>query len=377
MKRYKLLLIIPYTPTRIRVRSHSIIPMLSERYDVDVLYLKDTLKEEPIPKSSGHTIIIDNSSKIARLMRVLYCIITLKPITYYYYYSFKINKILKKIDLNQYQLIYNERLPISLNHKNVVFDCVDCFTNQVSILRKHSRNMKKLAYMYDASIIKRTEKEICNQHNIVLVNADREIKALQDIGVTTQIKTFIQVLGVSTKKNRTIRNTKKICFHGKLSYLPNELAIEVLNNLASELKTNGIQINVIGTTTEKYKLKNQNLNFLGFVSSLEETIDLHDLALFPMDVSVGFPNKIFEALAVGLPVITTPQVADAIPNIDRILNKCLFIINKENISNFIIQGFIDGKFYDQAIPELAKNYINCLNDTSNKIQFWEDLLSTS
>ena len=95
-------------------------------------------------------------------------------------------------------------------------------------------------------------------------------------------------------------------FIGDLSYSPNIQALNKLNVIAKEyLKT--IKIFVIGKSKNSNFMKKtyENLIFTGFVKDLKKFLYGADFTIIPIESGGGTNLKIYEALAVGLPIITS------------------------------------------------------------------------
>jgi len=97
-------------------------------------------------------------------------------------------------------------------------------------------------------------------------------------------------------------------FIGDLSYSPNVQALKTLDRIAKKYH-NLIHMFVIGKNsgTNLY-VKSENLIFTGFVENLNEFLYGADFTIIPVEEGGGTNLKIFEALAVGLPIVTSKYV---------------------------------------------------------------------
>lgn len=101
-----------------------------------------------------------------------------------------------------------------------------------------------------------------------------------------------------------------LCFVGNLSYAPNVEAVKfIANELVPALKKEGLDLRILvsgaNPTTEVLAFKNQ-LTITGWVDDIRMSYARSKVFIAPMFIGTGLQNKILEALALGLPCITTP-----------------------------------------------------------------------
>lgn len=117
---------------------------------------------------------------------------------------------------------------------------------------------------------------------------------------------------------------KTIGFHGGMTWEPNRMTAERLASfvapmLAIKLQRN-IRVRIAGrpvfSAIERCNGK-CGVEILGFVEDLKSWMESLSLYVMPMYQGGGIKNKLIEALAAGLPVITNTLGAEAIPEEDR------------------------------------------------------------
>lgn len=105
-------------------------------------------------------------------------------------------------------------------------------------------------------------------------------------------------------------NNFTVCFHGTLGYMQDiDTLIQVANRLISE----GVTTTVIGSGRKSFQLKGaDSINFLGRLgldATVREVAKCHVGLSLRDDTPVSrdaFPLKVFEYMALGIPVIVTP-----------------------------------------------------------------------
>jgi glycosyltransferase involved in cell wall biosynthesis len=111
-------------------------------------------------------------------------------------------------------------------------------------------------------------------------------------------------------ENATITKDFDLCFVGNLNYPPNIQAVKfIVNELLPEFKRRGKQIKVlisgVNPSAEILSYSNQ-VTITGWVDDIRESYTRSRVFVAPMFIGTGLQNKLLEALALGLPCVTTP-----------------------------------------------------------------------
>ena len=97
-------------------------------------------------------------------------------------------------------------------------------------------------------------------------------------------------------------------------------------------------------------INHPNMEFLGFVDSLEEYLKKCDVMMSPILAGWGMPTKIIESLACGKPIVATEQAARAVPKKYKILK----IVDIDNFADAIVAALKEKKPVDSSDFELLK-----------------------
>jgi glycosyltransferase involved in cell wall biosynthesis len=312
------LAIFPFTPNDIRLRSRFAMEALASLFELDVIYLQDTSEPITLPEFIRQVWVIPNSSKVTRALRLIAGLVRGWPMTHEFYNSPKLKILLKMLPLYRYQAIYVERLPVhrlELRHPQVIYDCVDCYSEQTRQLARSLPGPRRAFYAIDALLLPSEERKACSSASHVLVTATREVERLRNLGVKVPISDWV----VGRRSMLSVRKLQKrskfiISFHGKLSYPANLLALkDISESIAPKLSELRTELRIIGKSTKRIEGRFKNLQFTGYVPSIEDAVRESDVSIFPMRIGVGWPNKAMESLAYGVPIIATEEVVEGLP----------------------------------------------------------------
>jgi glycosyltransferase involved in cell wall biosynthesis len=112
------------------------------------------------------------------------------------------------------------------------------------------------------------------------------------------------------------KNSFNILFLGAYNHPPNRNSFKyIIDKILPELikTTKQFKIHIIGSNTEKFQKQLNNYKYRdsillrGFVEDINNVFDDMDIALFPILYGGGIKTKVIDAMAAGLPVLTTPQ----------------------------------------------------------------------
>lgn len=108
----------------------------------------------------------------------------------------------------------------------------------------------------------------------------------------------------------------KILFIGGYNHPPNRMSVKfIIEKILPDLvkKTDRFQIQIVGSGSENFGKQLTNsyyqrfFNLRGFVQDINDVFENADIAFFPILYGGGIKTKIIEAMAAGVPVVTTPE----------------------------------------------------------------------
>lgn len=372
--RLSVLAVVPYPPNPLRPRTVSMLADISSFADIDLLYLDDG---DPIvvPKEVQLKSVRSFPNRAwHRVPRVAAGCVLGKPIVYQYYHSRQLVRHLAATDLSTYDAVYIERIPLqdlNVRHPFVVLDMQDCYSLLVPQLAAASAGLKKWAFKLDSFNVKRYERQACNLATRVLCTADREASGLRSVGVTTPIDVVVHCgPSVQPSGRRVIENDPRVLsFHGKLTYSPNIAALGLLRNILKKLNSSDYQVIVAGAGADKVQKMYPEFQFVGYVNDIAAHLKSTDLSILPVELNAGISNKALESLSVGVPIVTTPQIAAGLPGCKVIFEEGVFVRHPDEFPETIESYFRMPLASKQAIADKCVSYVEDLCDDAPRREY--------
>ncbi len=186
------------------------------------------------------------------------------------------------------------------------------------------------------------------EKKVIISQADKE-------HLTHSNATEISVIpnGIDSEFFKSEQRAKKvdILFTGNMGYLPNvESAQYLVKNILPVLDSKStVQICGKSPSNKVRSLAAQNVEITGWVDDIRVAYDEAKIFVAPLMLGSGLQNKLLEAMAMGLPCITTPLANNALGAIPE---EEILIANNEAEFKIQIERLLsDANLYDK----LAKN----------------------
>lgn len=314
-----------------RLRLYHQIRHLSKKFDI---YLICTTHEK---------VDADNQTELKRFCKEIYVI----PIGFlhiitsvlYFYFSgkplelamffsrkakIKVNEILRNLkpDLIYCHLFRMAEYCTALDCPTVI-DLMDAFSASMWRRSKISRFPFNLIYLLESARIKKYEEKILKNFDVATIISEQD-KAL--LSKDLHHKVYVVSNGVDTdyfNRAKVVgdrRVVHDLIFVGNMGYLPNIEAAEYLvNKLLSRINKNlesdkALSIYIVGNRPDGRvrRLRSPCVFVSGWVDDIREAYVCGKVFCAPIFSGTGQQNKILEAMAMGVPCVTTSEVNNAI-----------------------------------------------------------------
>lgn len=352
-----------------KLRAFYQIKELSKSYSITLIATTDTpIKKESIDQIRKYckTIYVIKLSKISIFFNVFLQLFTKKPFQIGYFYSSKnnarIKSILKELKPDH---IFCQLIRVSEYVKNY-HDCPKTLDYMDALSKGIDRRIEKAPFYFkwifrsEAKRLAIYERQIFDyfENHIIISDQDRELilhPKRKDIICVPNGVDSIFFEKIDVKKDRDL------VFIGNMSYAPNidaahYIANQILPSLNTSSKSYSLLISGAKPHPSVVRLAKSNpqIELTGWVDDIRKSYARGKIFVAPMMIGTGMQNKLIEAMAMGIPCITTPLANNAI---NAIPNESIIVAqNKEEFVAAIQLLLNDPDFYSK-IANGGKNLV--------------------
>lgn len=250
------------------------------------------------------------------------------PFQVAYYHNPRLFGLLKELSIQRdFSFIYCHLIRMVpyarlFRHDRVVLDYTDCISLEYSRSLEHLSRGRRLFFHIEAKRTMEYELRVANlfAENWVISPVD-----IQVLGLKAHHRSFVMPNQV-----RIPTEIPEPAFHNRLIFTGN---MSVAHNVVAALNLNkkimpallrkypALELYIVGAdpNPEVQALDGENnTRVLGFVADLYAELFQADIFVAPMYFSAGIQNKALEAMACGLPVISTSNVAESLDAHDEV-----------------------------------------------------------
>lgn len=284
-----------------------------------------------------------------------------KPFQVAYFYQFwihrKINKVLEEI---QPDFIYSQLIRTSEYVKNYhacskTLDYMDAFSKGIERRMISKKGITRWIFKQEYQRLLNYERQIFEyfEHHTIISEQDRTF-----IAHPRQKEITILPNGVSpfNEDNYTKSKNTDLLFTGNMGYPPNVEAAFFIHHKILPFLPNNTNCLIAGVNppTSLKKLANKQFQVSGWVEDMGECYAKSRIFIAPMFIGTGLQNKLLEAMAMGIPCITTSLANKALqanPDVEILIAN-----TSEEFVNQITKLQADPQLYTQ-ISQQGKNYV--------------------
>jgi polysaccharide biosynthesis protein PslH len=323
---------VPYPPDKgEKIRAYHELRFLAARHTVDLFAFADQQEQalaRPALSQFCANVHLEDLPKGTAMIRALGSLFTSKAFTNAYFYSPKLEKALQLAITNNHfeaAFVYCSAMTPYLEPFSslpMIVDFVDSDASKWAQYARHSAFPFSWLYRREAFLLGQHEKKVAEAAKLSLATTPLEVEAI-DPGKRLALRVLEN--GVSMPDNssgavpREIRALGSyVVFIGQMDYRPNIDAViyfaEEILPLIRESRTD-VKFLVVGRNPSKSVRRLQRLPGVVVTGAVPDVLPYLQgaiAAVAPFRICQGVQNKILEALAMGLPVVSTPRPALAV-----------------------------------------------------------------
>lgn len=351
-----------------KLRAFNQIKQLSKKHDIILIALNDEpFHEDALNELKPYCkhIKFIQLSKINLVHNLFNAFFSELPMQVGYFYNDKVKQLIdNEIKKHQPDLIYCQLIRMAQYCRGIkdtptLIDYMDVFSKGIE------RRIDKVPF-YQKPLFKMEYKRLVKYEAAVLTDFTyKTIISEQDrnfINHPDRNSIAIVPNGVDTAYFHPLDREKKfdILFCGNMSYPPNiDSAVYLVEEILPLLlpKHPDIRIMIAGTTPNPkvLALQSKHVSVAGWVDDIRESFAESRMLVAPMQLSIGLQNKLLQAMAMKVPVITSVLANNAI---HAIPNESILVAEQPHEYASHILELLDNRAKADLLADHAFNLIH-------------------
>ena len=390
----RILFVVPYFPSLIRVRPHNLIRQLHSRgHEVVVLTTwteeKERLEAEELRRHSSELI----APHLATWRSLWNCMLALPsevPLQSVYSWNPEAlarcqlvthgGKNHRKFDIVHVEHLrgarYGLAIKSSLSRCNsgapIIWDSVDCISQLFRQAAKEGSS--RLGRWLTGFELRRTERYegwLLGQFDKVLVTSVVDKAALQSLVPRASNPGGIAVLpnGVDLDyfgpNGRLPRSPASLVLSGKMSYHANvTMAVRFVAEVLPQIwaRRPDVELWIVGkdpTREVRSLARHPRIIVTGTVPDMRPYLQTATLAVAPLVYGAGIQNKILESMGCATPVVATPQAVSAL---DTVSGQDLLVAQGAEEFAKVVLGMLENPSLRKQVGEAGRRYVETHHD---------------
>ena len=289
-----------------------------------------------------------------------------KPFQIGYFYQFniqkKINSILNEIvpDHIYCQLVRSAEYVKNFHHYKKTIDYMDALGKGMQRRAEISKGIWKKLYQIESRRLGEYENRIFDYFDAHTIISEQDKKFINH---SDQNKIVVIENGIAESffsHENKIKATFDIVFTGNMNYAPNvECAEFLVNKILPKLIPIYPKIKILlsgaNPGTRVKFLASDNVTISGWVEDIRDSYSKGKIFVAPLFIGTGLQNKLLEAMAMGLPCITTTLANNALQATE---NENILIANNTNEFVEKICQILDNKLDITSMVEKSRDFVH-------------------
>ncbi len=315
---------VPYPPNKgDKLRAFHEIRFLSQRHTISLVCLADDpndLQHTSTLKEYCQSVDIVYHPESRAKIRSLFYLFSRVPLTLPYFYSKKLQTIVRqKLRESRYDLIFvycssMAQYVEQVHHIPRVIDFVDLDSEKWVQYASHTQFPYNYVYRSEGKRLRKYEERLAKTFQHCFFVSDKEVQDFQELVCSCPTVTPILV-GVDSEvfhPSPEPYDPTSLVFTGTMDYFANVEAMlyfvrEVLPHIQQSIPE--VKLYIVGSrpSAEIQELGKEHAHIIvtGYVDQVQPYVLKSAVFVAPMRIARGVQNKILEAMAMGVPVVTT------------------------------------------------------------------------
>lgn len=315
-----------------------------------------------------------------RFWGMLYAIFSGLPFQTAYFFSFKAKKmILQSIQKFKPYVAYVQLIRVANYLEDIqmpkILDFQDALSTNMFRRSKREKVFLRAFFKFESKLIKKYELRLLSKFNHCTIISELDRITIEESG-NQQIS--IVPNGVDTQFFSPQNLDKKydISFVGNMGYAPNVdasifLVKEIMPLVWKILPKTKVVLAGANPTPEVLHLQSSQVEVTGWVDDIRNYYAESHVFVAPLRMGTGMQNKILEAMAMGLPCVSTSLAANPIGANEKeeimvensaadIANQIVFLLNNPDKCSVIAQNtrrFVEKQYSWESQTETLLNLI--------------------
>ena len=276
------------------------------------------------------TIYMIKRTKLVSLFMSALFALSGRPIQCGYYFSFAFLKQLRRTikqelpdEFVSHLLRMVPYLELTRQQERSIVEMTDALSKTYGLSAKAKGSfIKKVIYKIELHLIKRYEKYVVGHFPKVALVSESDVNYLREQCGKKSTSLAFYTNGVDClPRLSSSYNRRKICFVGNMRTLQNQDAVlHFVHDIFPIIKKTvpDAVFTVIGAQPPESIMAlsdDKNIVVTGFVDDIQTAVSECCLAVAPVRVAAGIQNKVLVAMGCGVPVVLSPLIAKAIPEL--------------------------------------------------------------
>jgi sugar transferase (PEP-CTERM/EpsH1 system associated) len=360
----------PYPPSDgARVRAFHIIRHLARSHEVTVAAptrSADELRSAEQLKQHCSAVITGPITRLAAAARMVKNLATATPSSMGFFYSPQLAaRIRQAVSARPFDMVFVYCSSVAPYVEGIegtvkVIDFVDMDSQKWLVYAKAHRFPLSLGYWLEGTKLRREEACIANAFDLSMCVTPGELATLRSFGVNsaTGVRSAAGVRsaigwfpnGVDLDyfaPTEAPYDPNAICFVGRMDYFPNQQAvIDFCDHVLPQVQKARPEASftIIGAEPPRAVrelARRLGVSVTGTVADVRAFVRRSAVSVAPLRIARGVQNKILEAMAMGVPVVASPQTASGIEAVPG--RHLMVAANAEAMASAVIRLLCDGK----------------------------------